>query len=136
MRVMVIKIETNPEYPNKIESYLRNIIINFQNSDAWKIQLTIAIEFISSKDIEEARVMPSSSVNIKFTPHSDANEIVNKLFKSLRSRCKENLETSMKGSNFFIDSVEMIYYKCHKVNFRSGGSYIDSPYWIKNKEQE
>ena len=102
MRVMVIKIETYPEYPNKIESYLRNIIINFQNSDAWKIQLTIAI--ISSKDIEEARVMPSSSVNIKFTPHSDANEILHKLFKSLRSRYKENLETSMKGSNFFLFS--------------------------------
>ena len=30
----------------------------------------------------------------------------------------------------------MIYYKCHKVNFRSGGSYIDSPYWIKNKKQQ
>ena len=134
MRVMVIKIETYPEYPNKIESYLKNIIINFQNSDAWKIQLTIAI--ISSKDIEEARVMPSSSVNIKFTPHSDANEILHKLFKSLRSRYKENLETSMKGSNFFFYSVEMIYYKCHKVNFRSGGSYIDSPYWIKNKKQQ
>ena len=31
------------EYLNKIEAYLRNIIINLQNSDAWKIQLTIAI---------------------------------------------------------------------------------------------
>ena len=30
----------------------------------------------------------------------------------------------------------MIYYKCYKVNFRSGGSYIDSPYWIKNKKQQ
>ena len=38
------------EYLNKIETYLRNIIINLQNSDTWKIQLTIAINFISSKD--------------------------------------------------------------------------------------
>ena len=35
------------EYLNKIEAYLRNMIINLQNSDAWKIQLTIAINFIS-----------------------------------------------------------------------------------------
>ena len=26
-----------------------------------------------------------------------------------------------------------MYYKFHKVNFRCGGSYIDSPDWIKNK---
>ena len=26
-----------------------------------------------------------------------------------------------------------MYYKFHKVNFRRGGSYIDSPDWIKNK---
>ena len=41
------------EYLNKIKPYLRNIIINLQNSDAQKIQLTIAINFISSKDAKE-----------------------------------------------------------------------------------
>ena len=41
------------EYLNKIESYLRNIAISFQSSDTLKIQLTTAINFISSKDSEE-----------------------------------------------------------------------------------
>ena len=27
-----------------------------------------------------------------------------------------------------------MYYKCHKVTFRCGGSYIDSPDWIKKKK--
>ena len=36
---------------------MRNIIINLQNSDTWKIQLTIAINFISSKEAEEEHVM-------------------------------------------------------------------------------
>ena len=36
------------EYVSKIEPYLRNIIINLQNSDAWKIQLAIAFSFNSS----------------------------------------------------------------------------------------
>ena len=27
-----------------------------------------------------------------------------------------------------------MYYGCHKVNFRRGGSYIDSPDWIKKKK--
>ena len=38
------------EYLNKIKPYLRKLIIDLQNSDIWKIQLTIAINFISSKD--------------------------------------------------------------------------------------
>ena len=25
-------------------------------------------------------------------------------------------------------------YKCHKINFKCGNSYIDSPDWIKTKE--
>ena len=27
-----------------------------------------------------------------------------------------------------------MYYKCHKVNFERGGSYINSPDWIKKKK--
>ena len=113
---------------------MRNIIINLQNSDAWKIQLTTAINFISSKDSEEERVMHSKSGNIKFTPYSDANDVIEKLFKSLRSKYQDNLETSMKGSDFNFDSVQFKYYKCDKVNFKRDGSYIDSPDWIKKKK--
>ena len=40
----------------------------------------------------------------------------------------------MKRSDFIFDSVQLMYYKCHKVNFRLGGSYIDSPEWIKKKK--
>ena len=40
----------------------------------------------------------------------------------------------MKGSDFIFDSVQLIYYKCHKLSFKCGCSYIDSPDWIKNKK--
>ena len=53
------------EYLKEIETYLRNIIINLQNSHTWKIQLTVAINFISAKDSEEERVIHSSSDSIK-----------------------------------------------------------------------
>ena len=113
---------------------MRNIVIDLQNFDAWKIQLTIAINFISSKDSEKERVMHSNSGNIKFTPYSDANYVIEKLFKSLRSKYEDNLETSMKGSGFIFDSVQLMYYKCYEVNFKRGGSYIDSPDWTKKKK--
>ena len=39
-----------------LDEYL-NIIVNLQNSDTWKIQLAIAISFISSKDTDKEHVM-------------------------------------------------------------------------------
>ena len=71
--------------------------------------------------------MHSRSDNIKFTPYNDANENVDELFDSLRSRYQGNLEASMRGSDFIFDPVQLVYYKCHEVNFKRGGSYIDSP---------
>ena len=36
--------------------------------------------------------------------------------------------------NFVFDSVQLLYYKCHRINFRHGGLYTDSPNWIKRKK--
>ena len=36
----------------------------------------------------------------------------------------------MKGSEFVFDYVHLFYYKCHKINFKRSGSYIESPGWI------
>ena len=73
------------EYLNKIETYLKNIIINLQNSDAWKIQLTIAINFISSKDTEEERVMHLNSDDIKLTSYSEVNCYLFKISTKFRN---------------------------------------------------
>ena len=40
----------------------------------------------------------------------------------------------MKGSDFIFDSVQQTYYKCRKVSFKRGGSYIDSTHWIKKEK--
>ena len=39
----------------------------------------------------------------------------------------------MKGSGFVFDYVHLLYYK-YKINLNRGGSYVDSPDWIKNKK--
>ena len=33
----------------------------------------------------------------------------------------------MRGSDFISDSVQLLHYKSHKINFRRGGLYIDTP---------
>ena len=77
------------EYLNKIEPYLRNIRTNLQKSDTWEIQLTIPINFISSKDEEGERIMHSKGGNVKLKSYNDANIIFDKLFESLRSKYQE-----------------------------------------------
>ena len=71
------------EHHNKTEPYLRKIIIDLYNSDTWKIQLTIAINFISSKDAEEKHAMHLRSDNIKFISCNVVNEVVDEIFESL-----------------------------------------------------
>ena len=50
------------EYLNKISPYLKDIINNLKKSGAWKIQLTIANNFISSIDNDEDHVMHSNII--------------------------------------------------------------------------
>ena len=113
---------------------MRDIIIDLQISDTWKIQLTIAINFISSIYVEKEHVMHSKSDNIKFTSYNDMNKAVDELFDLSCATYQGNLETSMRRSDFIFDSVQKMYYKCHKLNFRRGGSHIDYPDWIKQKK--
>ena len=71
--------------------------------------------------------MHSGNNNIEFMSYNDANEVFDELFESLHSRYQGNLETSMRAKDFIFDSVQLMYYKCHKVNFSCDGSYIDFP---------
>ena len=34
----------------------------------------------------------------------------------------------------FVFDVQLLYYKCDKINRNHEGSYVDSPDWIKNKK--
>ena len=85
------------------------IIIDLQESDIWKIQLTTAINFISPKDIDEQRVMHAKSVNKEFMTYDNANDIVDEHFDTLLSRYQDNLNTPMKGSDFVFNSVQLLY---------------------------
>ena len=40
----------------------------------------------------------------------------------------------MRGSEFIFDSVDALYYDLNKISLSRGGSYIDSPKWLKNNK--
>ena len=65
----------------------------------------------------------------------EADEIIKDLFDSLKNGYQNNL-VSMKASEFVFNYVQLLFYKCYKTNLNRGGSYIDSPDWIKTENQQ
>ena len=98
----------------------------------WKIQLAIAIHFISSKNKDEERVMHSKSDNIKVMINHNGDEVVEKRFKLLLNRYQIALEALVWGSDFIFECVHLLYHKSRKKKFAQGGSYIDSLDWTKS----
>ena len=78
--------------------------------------------------------MHSKKDNMEIMISDKVDEVVEKLFESLRNRYKNFLEKPIKGSEFVLDYVPFLYYKCYKINPNRRGSYIDSPEWIKIKK--
>ena len=129
------KLLTIEEYFNLIEPYLRELINDHKNKGEWKIQLTAQINFISLRPgSDETRVMHTRSVNEEFMNGSDTDEIIKELFRSLLQRYQEKLLEKMKGLDFAFDGVNYLYYDLNKTSISKGGSYIDSPKWLKDKK--
>ena len=62
-----------------------------KTSSEWKIQLTVAINFISSKDSDETRTMYTKSNNVKIIVGSETDEIMKDLFESFLQKYLEGL---------------------------------------------
>ena len=112
--------------------YSGNTITEHKTQGEWKIHLTMAINFISSKDSKDSKdfkdsnenpIMHFKSDNIKIMLDSETDEIIEELFESLLQRYQEVLEESMKGCNFIFDSVYRLYYNLNKMSLSRGKSY-------------
>ena len=129
------KILTLKEYLDLIEKYLRRLISYYKNKGEWKVQLTAEINFISLKPgSDETHIMHTKSDNEEFMNSSDTDEIIKGLFESYLQKYDENLQEKMKGSEFEFDGVNFLYYDFNKISINRGGSYIDSPKWLKDKK--
>ena len=105
-----------------------------KTSSEWKTQLTMQVNFISSKNSDETCTIRTKSNNVETMMDNETNEIIKELFESFLQRYQNGLEKSMKGSEFVFDRVDALYYDLNKVSLSRGGSYIDSPKWLKDKK--
>ena len=120
------KILSVKKYLDMVKLYLSDIINDHETQEEWEIQLTMEINFISSKDSNETRTMHTTSDNIEISIGNETDEIVEELLEYFLQKYQEGLEKSMKGSEFVFDSVDLLYYKFHKISPNRGGSHIDS----------
>ena len=74
-----------------------------------EIGLTISLNFNSSK------VMTNNNLDV----------IIEELFDSILPRYQIGLNTQMRGSEFIFDCVNLLYYKCHRINFKHNDSNIN-----------
>ena len=102
----------------------------------WKIQLTMAINFISSKVSDETCNIHAKSNKLEIMVGSKTDEIIKELFKSLLQKYQEGLEESIRGSEFVFDGVGLLYYHLQKISLKRGGSYIDLLKGKKIKKQQ
>ena len=70
--------------------------------------------------------MHTRSDNEEIMTGSDTDEIIKGLFESLLQKCE--------GSDFEFDGVNFLNYDFNKISINRGGSYIDSPKWLKDKK--
>ena len=98
---------SSEKYLDIIRPYLSDMINDHKTQSEWKIQLTMQINFISSKDSEETCTMHTKSHNIEIMMGNETDEIIEKLFESLLQNYQKNLEESMRGSKFVFDSIDL-----------------------------
>ena len=117
-----------------IRPYLRDMINNYKTRRESKIQLIMQINFVSFKDSKETRTMYTKSRNTEIMMGKKTDGIIEELRKSLLKNYKKDLKKPMRESEFVPDSIDLLYYHLQKIGLKRGGSYIDSPEWLKNKK--
>ena len=117
----------------KLRVHSDNKIIDSKDQfdSEWKIQVTMQINVISSKDVEETRTMSTKSDNVEIVMGNKTNDITKELRESLLQRYQTGLEEKMKRSSFVRDSFDLLYYHLLKTILKRDKSYIKSPEWLK-----
>ena len=106
--------------PMRLRVHSRDKVIDYGTQfGEWKIQLTIQINSISSKDSAETCTMYTKSDNVEIMLGSKTDDIITECFDSLLQKYQKKLEETLRGSEFIPDSVDLLYYHLQKNKFKN-----------------
>ena len=75
-------------------------------SNEWKIQLNMGVNFISSNDTGEIRTLFVCSDNEEIRSGNETNDIIKRLFKSFLTNYQNEEKILRNGSNFVFESID------------------------------
>ena len=125
------------QYLDMIKPYLSDLINENKaienNSNEWKIQINMNVNFVSSNDTGETRTIFVWSDNEEIRLGNETDDIIKGLINSFLNNYQKEEMILRDGSNFVFESVDLLSYHIHKISLRRGRSYVKSPEWVLNK---
>ena len=68
----------------------------------------------------------------EFMIGSETEEVAENLTMSILQKYQNNLHNKMKASDFIFNGINYLYYDLNRITISKGGSYIESPKWLKD----
>ena len=96
------------------------------NSNEWKIQINMHVNFVSSNDTGEIRGIFVWSDNKEIRLGNESDDIIKGLINSFLNNYQKEEIILSNGSNFVFESVDLLSYNIHKTSLKRGNSYIKS----------
>ena len=125
------------QYLYKIMPYLSDLIndhkTNENNSNEWKIQINMHVNFVSSNDTGEIHTIFVWSDNEEIRLGNETDDIIKGLINSFLNNYQKEEIILRNGSNFVFESVDLLSYHIHKTSLKRGNSCIKSSEWLINK---
>ena len=106
--------------------YLQDILndqkTNSNNSNEWKIQINMHVNFVSSNDTGETRTSFVWSNNEEIRLGNETDDTIKGLINSFLNEYQKEEIILRNGSNFVFESVDLLSYHIHKTSLKRGNS--------------
>ena len=120
-----------------INPYLSDLInnqkANRNDSNQWKIQINLRVNFVYANDTWEIRPNFVWSNNEEIRLGNETDDIIKGLINSFLNEYQKEEIILWNGSNFLFESIDFLSHHIHKRSLKRGNSYIKSPEWLKIK---
>ena len=103
------------------------------NSNEWKLQINMHVNFVSSNDNGENRTIFVWSDHEEIRLGNKTDDIIKRLINSFLNKYQKEEIILRNGSSFVFESVDLLSYHIHKTSLRRGNSYVKSSEWLINK---
>ena len=122
------------EYMDIVKPYIMTLLNDTNKQQTRKIQLDtrITTENIFNRGDERKFIVRSDNTVLTYT--DDTTESVENLIKYLGEHYEEQILVSREGSNFRYSNNDSLNIHIHEIQLTRGGSYIETPNWIKPKK--